>query len=538
MVHSKENGINIRYELIKALGSNDLLQEEIQKVYAKNKEEYYKIYRESGFYRDVGFEVYPIRYYRSLQMVSGIVEKCYASNNFIPLQSILKKGFGKLYRYLTQSSRIEYVKVMQYILNGRDFEDVSETELLNNYIIVCYIATKEGKPCQGMDIMTEYINKQREIVLDSLHSYKREEIMTKHNMKDAIYNEIDKKVIEQTGNEIFFGKKNVNLNNILDIYIENDVKELYEKNGLSILTPNEKLYFKLRSESFTMGGNASTIGFYSGLLKSFGFFEQMCLQPITEENRKKFLFLFDSLFRGNQLPKEQRDLYAITSIFLLIVTQEYRDLRDNYLVQYEEEQEYERNHLETSLKDEIEKLKLDNSRLEQKLNAERKQKRESISDLKEKVDRLEKDNKRLKLELEKKSENDNELIALRNYIFEEESSSTEEQPVVQKENIVDVINEHRFIIIGGHENWINKMKIAFPNNEYLSVDEKGRSFEMLKSGNKTVVFNTSTNSHSIYKKMLKNMNPTNKLIYLNGNYNIEKTTHLLYNFVMNSDSNN
>ena len=209
----------------------------------------------------------------------------------------------------------------------------------------------------------------------------------------------------------------------------------------------------------------------------------------------------------------------------MVIVQEYRDLRENYLVKMEEEQEFDRIELERNTNYELEELRLDKARLQQQLKTIKEEKKESTEKLKKEVMELEKKNKRLQLELDKKSENDNELIALREYVFAEKF---EKQPDVTSEDMIEAIKEKKLTIIGGHDNWVNKMKEVFPDYVYLSVDEKGRSFDMLKRENQKIVFNTATNSHSIYKKMIKNMNPTNQLMYLNGNFNIDKTIEMIY----------
>lgn len=523
---NKNIEINIRYELIKALGTNDLLQEEITSIYEKNKPEYYKLYRESGFYRDMGFEVYPIRYYRSLQMVSGIVEKCYAENNFIPLNRIIKKGYNKLYRYITQTSMVHFNKVMSIILNERKLEDLTEEEILHNYVIVIYISTRENKPCQGVDVMMDFIHKQLNITIDSLRAYHLEKELEKENELDEFYSPEDIEKINKTSDDILFGKKMMSFNNLLDIYIEKNLKKLFKQNGFDYdNNEDDTLYYNLRHEVFVQGGNASVIGFFSAMLKSFGFFEPMCIQPVTELERNKFLLRFHNLYKSNKLSEKDKDIISIASFFLMVIVQEYRDLRENYLVKMEEEQEFDRIELERNTNYELEELRLDKARLQQQLKTVKEEKKESTEKLKKEVMELEKKNKRLQLELDKKSENDNELIALREYVFAEKF---EKQPDVTSEDMIEAIKEKKLTIIGGHDNWVNKMKEVFPDYVYLSVDEKGRSFDMLKRENQKIVFNTATNSHSIYKKLIKNMNPTNQLMYLNGNFNIDKTIEMIY----------
>ena len=62
-----------------------------------------------------------------------------------------------------------------------------------------------------------------------------------------------------------------------------------------------------------------------------------------------------------------------------------------------------------------------------------------------------------------------ELITLRNYVY----SLSQEVPVIEEEKLEDMkctIAEKSIIIIGGHINWINKLKKEFPNWRYLDAN--------------------------------------------------------------------
>ena len=95
-----------------------------------------------------------------------------------------------------------------------------------------------------------------------------------------------------------------------------------------------------------------------------------------------------------------------------------------------------------------------------------------------------------------------ELITLRNYVY----SLSQESPVIEESKLEDmknVIAKKRIIIIGGHINWINKMKKEFPNWRFLDANISRTNDGKLVEGADIVYFFTDHLRHGTYGKFVK-----------------------------------
>ena len=95
-----------------------------------------------------------------------------------------------------------------------------------------------------------------------------------------------------------------------------------------------------------------------------------------------------------------------------------------------------------------------------------------------------------------------ELISLRNYVY----SLSQEAPSIEESKLEDmkqVIAKKSIIIIGGHINWINKLKKEFPNWRYLDANISRVNDSKLVEGADMVYFFTDHLSHGTYGKFVK-----------------------------------
>ena len=95
-----------------------------------------------------------------------------------------------------------------------------------------------------------------------------------------------------------------------------------------------------------------------------------------------------------------------------------------------------------------------------------------------------------------------ELITLRNYVY----SLSQEAPPIAEDKLEDMkcaIVEKSVIIIGGHINWINKLKKEFPKWRYLDANISRANDSKLVEGADMVYFFTDHLSHGTYGKFVK-----------------------------------
>lgn len=103
------------------------------------------------------------------------------------------------------------------------------------------------------------------------------------------------------------------------------------------------------------------------------------------------------------------------------------------------------------------------------------------------------------------AQNDNymeELIALRNYVY----SLSQDTPAIEEDKLEDMkhtIAGKNIIIIGGHINWINKLKKEFRNWRYLDANISRANDSKLVEGADMVYFFTDHLSHSTYGRFVK-----------------------------------
>lgn len=155
-----------------------------------------------------------------------------------------------------------------------------------------------------------------------------------------------------------------------------------------------------------------------------------------------------------------------------------------------------------------------------------------MKDCETKIEQLEKRNMELEAELEKqkkvieeknkKHENEKaELIRLREYIYK--SSEMEENlddKIIDFEKIRNFWVVQSVVLIGGHENWQQKIKSVFPTWKYVTASQTTFSPDMV-SDKKYIICNTDVLAHSVYYKVIANKSANQSLLYTHGR-NIEK----------------
>ncbi|MBR1641064.1 MAG: hypothetical protein IJ683_01930 [Butyrivibrio sp.] len=166
-----------------------------------------------------------------------------------------------------------------------------------------------------------------------------------------------------------------------------------------------------------------------------------------------------------------------------------------------------------------------------------------IDELRAKANRLEQQNKNLREDLksykEKSKSSDymiskyeserDELIALRNFAYK----STKQEDLPDETGIDQMqraISEKKIAIIGGHPNWINKLKKKFPNWSYIQINESSRYIFGDFGGYDMVYFFTGFISHKDYYRYVAAIRKADVSFgYMDGEVNIEKNIVQIYN---------
>lgn len=139
--------------------------------------------------------------------------------------------------------------------------------------------------------------------------------------------------------------------------------------------------------------------------------------------------------------------------------------------------------------------------------------------------------KELQAHVKKYEADREELIALRNHaynLFEEEKQIDE----IALKEMIQVIAVRKVAIIGGHTNWISKVKKEFPNWKFFDAAVTRLNDAMVLDGTEKVYFFTNHISHGTYGKYI-NLVRENRIPfgYLQT-INIENVVKQIYNDFM------
>ncbi len=143
-----------------------------------------------------------------------------------------------------------------------------------------------------------------------------------------------------------------------------------------------------------------------------------------------------------------------------------------------------------SLADELDRLRKKVRALEQNEKA--------YLDTLAKRDRVIRENEVL---LEKYREEHGELAALRDHVYRM-TEPDEETQKVSLEEMEKSIAPRRIVIIGGHDNWVKKMKTKFPDWSFVSREVSGIADKDIVKNAEMVYFFSDSLAHSVYYRYM------------------------------------
>ena len=104
---------------------------------------------------------------------------------------------------------------------------------------------------------------------------------------------------------------------------------------------------------------------------------------------------------------------------------------------------------------------------------------------------------KLKQELEKAEAKNKEVDLLREMVFEIKMCDLPES----KTSLAELVKGKKIVVVGGHVNWQNKMKTAYPDMIILDGHLANVDIAMFKDAD-LVLFNTANMSHTLYYKLI------------------------------------
>ncbi len=113
-----------------------------------------------------------------------------------------------------------------------------------------------------------------------------------------------------------------------------------------------------------------------------------------------------------------------------------------------------------------------------------------------------------------------ELIGLRNFVYQMSQESGKYQEIPNTNAILDEFKRERVAVIGGHEHWRSKMREIFPDGLFLAGNNNNFDASVLRN-KRYIIFNTDILKHSSYYRIVKEKKKDQKILYVHGN-NMER----------------
>jgi len=511
--------INTRHILIVALGYNEYLHGEIDKIYEENRWVYYEEFKNSGFYDDMVIKSFTTAYEEKMKKVAGIVEWCYNHNDLSLVHRLIKKGYKDVVRYYEQNkNNLDLQQFMHFILKRRDMTVDEMTELKASIYqsVLLYLANADGS-----NVNRIFNNPYGKMALQGIQNLGDDLLHSLIIQKQLKENELDNKkavnFIKETLRIDVNKKIPINLDKIFDVALDIRTEEILAEKGLSFKTADIQTSEKIRSSLF-QEEVFKHIGGYSGALKlsELNYFDLLSV----EFSKDELLMLAHSALHIQQLNNyDEREMqqYFISTLFLHALVKQYK-LQKEHLIKDTQESWY----LDVKKREKQLSEKEKNYRKEtEKLTTQNEEGKRKIQELKDKNKEVEKELERLRQQVEATKDEKEELIELRNFAYNQKRVDVEVDELSVKE-AADLLNTKKIIVCGGHPNMQQRLKEWLSNLETMSTDTLGKNFNYLRNYD-VVYFYPNYANHSFYKKIKTAIaNSKTKFVYLSDKDNVGK----------------
>ncbi|GAB6152920.1 hypothetical protein JCM17380_16700 [Desulfosporosinus burensis] len=211
------------------------------------------------------------------------------------------------------------------------------------------------------------------------------------------------------------------------------------------------------------------------------------------------------------LKDEECDFFIIACLFIKALVVEYENTRKIYLSSAKEDNYLDTLKLKTEMVAKLELFQKEKANFKSEIarleNTTLNYKNDAI--------RWQREATRMRQEINQAELDRKELLALREYIFEQQTLSEESNDDLDDySKALELLGKHNYVIAGGHPNLVKGLKEILPNLTYLDMDNLHKDLRFLDN-QEAVFINTAYFSHAFYYKVMSRMemNKT-KLFYL------------------------
>lgn len=250
--------------------------------------------------------------------------------------------------------------------------------------------------------------------------------------------------------------------------------------------------------------------------------------------KKSLLITYQCSLQDNfKISSETKIWIIFYNIVLKVITDDYFKARNDL-------NNLKRNDVSNLFIDKIEHLTRTTEELQKELNSS-KYELNIIKDnnvkLQQQYLQLLNEHNKLNQAFKTEVENKKEIVALREFLFEQINNEKDVRNVVHSnDEIIKFLNSKSIVILGGHINWINKLKKILPAIRHVDIEKRLGDLSFLSKPQQIIFFNTAFNSHSFYNKFIAEMRKNDNLLYfLNHTGSINKSIEEMYRFIKSNE---
>lgn len=474
-----------------AIGSRDILHEEISLIYKENRVIYYEQYKKSPYYDDSRLQSLSVQNYQAIQQFIGIYLYEQSLDSTSSTMRLIKKGYRFVYNFVNNHLKVDLYKLRD------DYIGYVKKHSFEKNIHLAYLFGIALFLCKQLD---------KEIIFDSF------DVELIKNTIGQVFLEIEAKP-ENRGEVGTF-------------------LEEYRSLGMSkeFSLPLKDLIITL-TKSHEQGQTTSH-ELYKGLSK-VALILQYCninpldIQNITNIDQAKIKEILSLCLSAKELFEVSEDIHSLMGSYLLIyaLATDYNLTKHNLIVTSQEEAQLELMNLKRKYEQSILSVQQEEAQRIAKVS----QLTDSNKRLIDKVQSLEKQLYRQ----EKKSEEDKEKIA---QLMEERELLTRQIELmkgapleeISTEEMASVLNENICVIVGGLKSWQEQLRKYIPTARFIQPEELNINLDFLV-GADLVFFNETINNHAMYHKIKSKLENTNTPIcYSGSNTNVHLSLKKMY----------
>ncbi|MEE4580535.1 hypothetical protein [Paenibacillus polymyxa] len=502
--------------LIVAIGSRDLIHEDIKSSYNQDKEHYFSLFKESDYFNDKRIKSLSVSHSQAIQQFIGLYlhEKSINKNDLT--LKLVKKGFKFVSNFVKNNSNVDFYllkeRYMQYVRNNQFEKNVSSGHL---YGIAIYLSKRDNKKVIFDDFDVNNMNSAFVQIFGEANAafqsqtYNDNKIQFMNKFKSIGLN---KKSFSLPLKDALIAIQSIHKQSIIDAHKE-----------LSSLKLEELIKHEINTHPFMKGLNKAAAVLQANNIHPID------LQNISVLNYDKFNYIVDlCLFMLGDESNEE-DLLELLGMYLMItaLTDDYNDTKNRYLITSPDETYHE-----------LKILKENYDKAHSTLLIEKEQVKTDLALLKDKNDYLQTVILDLERAQSKKDKIIEELISKNKKLLKEREYqnrlSVNNQEISDNSNsltleeMAKTINEKKCVIVGGDKKWQEKLMEYLPSSKCILPEEVNLNFNFVANQD-IVIYNESINNHNIFDKMKAKLNSNNtKIIYTGTITNIPQLIYKVY----------